>query len=105
MGDVTPIGKTRRYRRVPRTEEEWHAYMMNVQRRLAFSMARCEASLPRVCTGRATEPHHVFPQRLGRDDSFDNLRAVCPSCNAQIESMGRDTAEALGLFSPVPLGP
>lgn len=104
MPDVNPIPKEPRYRRQARTTAEMETYLLNVQRRLAFCLRRCEAQLPRVCTGIATEPHHVYPQRRGRDDSFENLRMVCPSCNGQIETLGQRSAMALGLYSAHPLG-
>ena len=104
MADVTPIPKTKRYRRQARTPVELKFYLDNVERRMRYAGYRCEAALPRVCTGEATAPHHVFPQRLGRDDSFECLRAVCVPCNQMIESMGVRSAMALGLYSPHPLG-
>lgn len=102
--EVTPIPKAKRYRRQPRTTAEMETYERNIKARMSFAQRRCEAALPRVCTGTATEPHHVYPQRLGRDDSFENLRMVCPSCNGQIETLGQRSAMALGLYSPHPLG-
>ena len=87
-----------------RTDSERAAYLSNMAARLSSTGGRCELRLPRVCTGSATGVHHVYPQRLGRDDSVANLRAACWPCNVQVEQMGKRTAECLGLYSPVPLG-
>jgi 5-methylcytosine-specific restriction endonuclease McrA len=103
MRDVTRIEKERRYRRQPRTEDEMAAYIVAGQLRFDYANRLCELRL-RTCTKQATAVHHVFPQRMGRDDSLLNLRACCASCNEAVERMGRRTAERLGWFSPTPLG-
>jgi 5-methylcytosine-specific restriction endonuclease McrA len=103
MPDVTPITKTVRYRRKPRTEDEMAAYILAHISRHSYAGGRCELQL-RTCTGVATASHHVFPQRLGRDDSFNNLRATCANCNEAVERMGKQSAEAAGFYSPTPLG-
>lgn len=104
MPDVEPMFEEERYRRRLRTDAEFADYMANFDARIRHAGNRCELALA-TCTGRVTEPHHVFPQRLGRDDSFENLRACCASCNHMVQSMGKQTAGRLGLYSPVPLDP
>ena len=104
MAEVTPIPKTGRYRRQPRNPQETALYLDNVERRMQWANRHCELQLPRVCTVEAVACHHVYPQRLGRDDSFENLRATCESCNQMVESMGKQSAAALGLYSAHPLG-
>jgi 5-methylcytosine-specific restriction endonuclease McrA len=41
----------------------------------------CSLKLAR-CTGVATSADHVIPRSMGGDDSDDNLRPACLSCNA-----------------------
>lgn len=103
MPEVTPIDKPQRYRRQPRTQTELDLYIRNVQARFSYARHGCEANLA-TCTGEAEAPHHVYPQRDGRDDSFENLRAVCRNCNEAIERMGVRSAGELGLWSGHPLG-
>ena len=69
----------------------------------------CELNLPRVCEGIGTWVHHIWPQRAMRrtgvwDDSIENIRWSCDSCNQQVESMGQQSAAELGLYSAEPLG-
>jgi 5-methylcytosine-specific restriction endonuclease McrA len=78
-------------------------YVANSRSRLAACLGRCELNL-KGCTVLATGMHHVYPQRKGRDDSYENLRASCWNCNVSVEAMGVRTAEAAGLYSPTPLG-
>lgn len=96
--------------RTRRTAEQRAVYEANWRARLWFARGHCELKLS-VCTGTVNEPHHVWPQREARalgvpvDDSFENLRASCSNCNAQVESLGVQTAAVLGLYSPTPLDP
>ena len=41
---------------------------------------RCTINAP-GCTGRATHADHIVLRSMGGDDSLDNLRAACESCN------------------------
>lgn len=86
-----------------RTSREQVTYQTNATARHKAARGRCELQLD-PCTRRATETHHIYPQRSGLDDSYDNLRACCASCNRWVEDMGRKTATALGLYSETPLG-
>lgn len=95
--------KAARKRAGRRTAAERDAYEATWHARRSFAGGLCELKLS-TCTQVATEPHHVYPQRSGVDDSFENLRASCSSCNAAVESVGVKSAEALGLYSPTPLG-
>lgn len=93
-----------------RTPDQAAAYRANWFGRYRHTEGRCEVRL-QTCTGKATEPHHVWPQREARrlgvavDDSFENLRSSCTNCNAQVEQLGVQTAQTLGLYSPHPLDP
>lgn len=95
-----------------RTPAQHAAYLANTAERIRQAGGLCEIRFDRICRHWASKwCHHVFPQRLAKrmripiDDSIENLRACCWPCNVHVESIGADTAAALGLFSPVPLDP
>jgi hypothetical protein len=70
---LRPGGSTRAWR----TIREWK---LAENRRV--NDGRCEQAIPGVCTGVATEVHHIHGRMAG--DGAANLHATCKECNLRI---------------------
>jgi hypothetical protein len=61
------------------------------------SGGRCEARIPSVCTGRATDAHHVKMRSRGGKHDPGNLLDVCRHCHDWIDANPR-SATQMGLL-------
>lgn len=61
------------------------------------SGGRCEARIPSVCTGQATDAHHVKRRSRGGKHDPSNLLAVCRRCHDFIGANPR-SATQMGLL-------
>lgn len=43
--------------------------------------AWCQAALPGICTGRATDRHHLLPRSAGGGDDAANTADLCNACH------------------------
>ena len=59
---------------------------------------RCDARVPSVCTGRATDAHHVKMRSRGGKHDPSNLLDVCRRCHDWIDDNPR-TATQMGLLN------
>jgi hypothetical protein len=50
----------------------------------ARSGGRCEARIPSICTGRATEAHHIKMRSRGGKHEPENLLDACHACHQHI---------------------
>jgi hypothetical protein len=50
---------------------------------LASNRGRCTLAIPQVCTGDATEAHHVYGKRKTGDDPR-HMVAACGPCNRYV---------------------
>lgn len=64
----------------------------------------CWLNLP-GCTRRATTKDHVIPKDLGGDDSMDNLRPACNTCNGKRQNLAISGADPQGISVVVITGP
>jgi hypothetical protein len=57
------------------------------------SGGKCEARIPSVCTGRATDAHHVKMRSRGGKHDPSNLLDVCRRCHDWIGSNPRSATQ------------
>jgi len=57
----------------------------------------CQAAIEDVCTGRATDRHHVIPRGPGSSDEAWNTRDLCQPCHMTAHSRP-EWAKSVGLL-------
>lgn len=78
---------------MPKPRNNWHTsqrpkrsreYWRNRAIVLRDAGRLCVIQLPGICSGGATEAHHVRLVWDGGSDDVENLRAACTECNAEL---------------------
>ncbi len=62
------------------------AWAIVVRRRMEEMNGTCEGAIPGICTGRATDGHHLKTRARGGTNDYENVCVLCAACHRHVHA-------------------